>query len=261
MSRRRHVSLLLAACLAVLPALGGCTGGEETPAQAATAVGCDVAALAAPLAADAAEVLDAAAAAMAEVRRVRFDLVPSGATVHIDAFGAIALREVSGQVAVDEAAAAVLGVQVQESLNTELAAVAVGSEVLVTNPVTGRYEEPPPGIDIDPSQFFDPAGGWRPLLAELQDAELVGTERRGSGERHHLRGTAPAERIEAITAGLVSGQPVDMDFWIDPATGLVTAAEFAAEVPDGEATWTLELAGYGCDVDIDIPDELRVEGG
>ena len=49
--------------------------------------------------------------------------------------------------------------------------------------------------------------------AGLVDAELIGVEER-EGTRYHVRGTAPAERIDAVTAGLVR-QDVTVDLWID----------------------------------------------
>lgn len=252
---RRH-RLLTAAAVLALGAVAGACGGDSAGGPAARAEAEEVPVTGPTIPPDAESILTASAAAMGEVTSVRFDLVPSGAPVYIDTFESIAVRDVAGQVEVDEAAAAVLGVQVDGSLNTELAAVAVGSEVLLTNPITGKYEPLPPGIELDPSLFFDPQDGWRPLLAGLVDAELVGLESRG-GDRYHVRGTAPAERIEVITARLVRGQELVIDFWIHPATALVTAAEFTATFPAGDVTWTLELGEYGRDFDIAVPDELR----
>lgn len=52
-----------------------------------------------------------------------------------------------------------------------------------------------------------------PLLAGLTDVTLVGLEER-DGERYHVRGTATAEQMKTITAGLVGNQDVEIDFWI-----------------------------------------------
>jgi lipoprotein LprG len=153
-------------------------------------------------------------------------------------------------------AQAQLDVTVNGDLATRLGAVAIDDEVWISNPVTGDFETLPAGYDIDPSKFFDPEGGWRPLLASLQDVTLVGIDDRG-GERYHLRGTAPAEQVSNITVGLVSGQDVVVDLWIHPQTSLVTAAEFDTELEDGIATWKLELSRYGDEFVIEPPANVR----
>ncbi|MEM9042030.1 MAG: LppX_LprAFG lipoprotein [Actinomycetota bacterium] len=206
---------------------------------------------------DVTQILDASATAMAEVESVSFDLVRSGAPVYLDQVESISVDSVVGQVVVDEAAAAVLGVQVDGALNTELGAIAVGDEVLLTNPITGLYEPLPTGIDIDPSLFFDPDDGWSPLLAGLTDATSLGIEQRRDADRYHVSGVAPAEQIEIITAGLVRNQDLPIDFWIHPATGLVTDAEFTAAFDGDDVSWTLELDEYGREFEIAVPDELR----
>ena len=155
-----------------------------------------------PLPAEANAILDASSAAMAKVTSVRFELERSGAVVFIDEFESLALDKVKGRFSAPDKADAVLTVTVDESLSTELGAVAVGGEVWLSNPVTGKFEVLDTGYDIDPATFFDPEIGWGPLMAELTDVVLVGVEDR-SGKRYHVRGVAPAERMEIITAGLV----------------------------------------------------------
>ena len=191
---------------------------------------------------------------MGDVTSVRFGLEPSGAPIFIDSADAIALDSLVGRFNVPGSADAVVRVEVGGALNTELGAVAVDDDVWLSNPITGEMEPLPPGIDLDPSSFFDPVGGWRPLLENLTDVELIGLEDRDGG-RYHLRGTAPAEQVEVITAGLVSDLDVQMDLWVDPVTALVTDLEFTADVGDGDTHWVLELSDYGETFDIEPPPE------
>ena len=193
-----------------------------------------------------------AAASMGEVTSTRFHLERSGAPVFIDQFESIALDQLDGRFKAPASADAVLEVTIDDSLSTKLGAIALDDEVYLSNPVTGTFEPLDPSIDIDPSKFFDPEGAWRPLLANLQDAELVGEEDRG-GPRYHIRGTATAEQMEAITAGLVE-QELPIDFWVRRDNGLVTATEFSTTI-DGETTsWVLELEDYGEEFEIKQPD-------
>jgi lipoprotein LprG len=204
-------------------------------------------------------IVAASAEAMGEVTSVEFRLTRDGAPVYIDAFESISLNTAIGRFSVPRSAQAVLEVEVNGSLTTELGAVALDDEIWLSNPVTGEFETLPAGYDLDPSLFFDPEDGWRPLMAGLTDVELVGTTDR-DGTRYHVRGTAPAEQVEIITARLVRDQDVEIDFWIQPVTGLVHAAEFSTPIGDGTVDWTLELDRYGDEFDIEPPDGVEAAG-
>ena len=206
--------------------------------------------------AQATDIVDAAASAMGGVSSVEFRLERSGAPIFIDEFERIALDSLRGQFSVPGKAQAELEVTVNDNLATRLGAVAVDDEVWISNPVTGDFETLPAGYDIDPSKFFDPKGGWQPLLANLQDVTLVGVEDRG-GDRYHITGTAPAAQVTDITVGLVTGQDVAVDMWIHPDTHLVTAAEFQTIIGDATSDWNLELDHYGDSFEIEPPANIR----
>ncbi len=206
-----------------------------------------------PLPADAATILDASAAAMGTVTSVRFDLERSGAAVYIDQFESLALDKITGRFSAPGSADAVLKVTVDGSLTTELGAVALGGDVWLSNPVTGKFEVLETGYDIDPATFFDPERGWGPLMAELKDVVLVGVEARG-GNRYHVRAVAPAAQMEIVTAGLVRDQDVTIDFWLKRDTALVTAAEFSTVFEGKTTDWVFELSHYGDDFDIEAPE-------
>jgi lipoprotein LprG len=206
--------------------------------------------------ADPAQVVNAAAEAMAGVRSVEFTVTRDGAPVFIDEFERIALNAVHGQFSVPGRARAELDVTVNGDLATKLGAVAIDSEVWISNPVTGDFETLPAGYDIDPSRFFDPQNGWKPLLASLSNVTLAGVDDRG-GQRYHIRGTAPAAQVREITVGLVRDQDVEVDFWIHPDTHLVTAAEFTTTVDGAPTHWELELGKYGEEFTIEPPTNVR----
>ncbi len=198
-------------------------------------------------------ILITSSTAMGEVTSVRFELERSGAPVFIDTFGSLALDKIVGRFSAPASADAALTVTIDGSLTTQLGAVAIDDTVWLSNPVTGTFETLPAGYDIDPSTFFDPETGWRPLLAELGGVDLIGEEDRG-GRRYHLRGTAPAERVEVVTAGLVSNQDVLIDLWVRRDTALVTAAEFSTTFDGAATNWVLELSDYGEAFAISVPD-------
>jgi hypothetical protein len=210
--------------------------------------------------ADPTAVVDAAAAAMAEVTSVEFRLERSGAPIYIDEFESLALDSLIGQFTIPTRARAQLTVTVDGNLTTEIGAVAIDDEVWISNPVTGDFETLPTGFDIDPSRFFDPEGGWQPLLANLRDVEMIGIDDRG-GDRYHVRGIAPAEEVANITVGLVRDQDVPVDLWIHPGTSLVTRAEFETEIDGARSEWALDLGSYGESFTIRPPSNVRSEAG
>ena len=209
--------------------------------------------------ADIERVVTDAATAMAGVWSVEFRLDRSGAPIFIDQFESLALDSLIGQFTIPTRARAQLTVTVDGNLTTEIGAVAIDDEVWISNPVTGDFETLPPGFDIDPSRFFDPEGGWQPLLANLRDVELVGVDDRG-GDRYHVRGIAPAAEVQNITVGLVRDQDVPVELWIHPGTSLVTRAEFATAIDGAESRWVLDLGRYGETFTIRPPTNVRVGG-
>jgi lipoprotein LprG len=184
---------------------------------------------------------------MGEVESVAFDLVRTGAPVNIG--GVLEFVSLSGRFTVPDTADALVTVRVG-GITTELGAVAVGGEVWLSNPVSGEFEPLPEGFDVDPSTFFDPVDGWRPLLEDLQDAEVVGTDDDGI----HVRGVAPAARMTTVTGGLVDEGDIPVDLWIDPDTSLVTAGRFTTGDAPDTSEWALELHDYGETFDIQPPD-------
>ena len=203
--------------------------------------------------ADATAIVDASALAMGETTSVRFELRRDGAPVFIDEFEKLTLNSAIGQFTVPGSAQALLEVGVDGGLTTELGAVAIDDEVWLSNPITGVFETLPAGYDIDPSLFFDPKNGWQPLMENLADVTLVGTEERDGNARYHIAATATAEQVEVITARLVRNQDVAIDFWIQPVTGEVREARFAADFNGDEVRWTLLLSDYGEEFDIEPP--------
>ena len=61
--------------------------------------------------------------------------------------------------------------------------------------------------------------------------------------------------MQAITAGLVAGQSVDLDLWLHPVTAEVTSVTFSTEFDGATSDWVLELTEYGETFDISPPVE------
>ncbi len=232
---------LLGFFVAAVVVLAACTGSEESAAPAGPKLDPEPRGL-----------QTISAAAMGEVQSVRFSLSRTGAPVFIDAAEAISLESLEGVFSSPASAEAELKVLVNQSLGTKIGAVAIDEEIWLSNPVTGKFETLPPGFDIDPSSFFDPKGAWQPLLEKLTDVSFIAEEDR-DGEAYHITGTAPEEQIRSITAGLVRGEDVVVDLWLDPSSGLVKAIEFETSLAGEPTQWELTLSDYGESFEIRDP--------
>lgn len=197
---------------------------------------------------------------MQNVATVRFEIERGGVPVYIDTTGTLEFKDAVGRFVAPQAADAVVKVGVS-GLNVQIGAIAIDGTVWLSNPISGEWEQAPSSYAFDPTQLFDPEIGWRPLLAaELEGVSFVGREEVEGQARFHLTGSAPAARIETITAGLVSNQDVDLDLYLDPQTGHVVEVVFDATTAAGVSTWDLRFFGYGDDITIVPPDELEASG-
>lgn len=241
MSPAAHrIGAAIVVAIGLVGAFGGLAAGGTDEAAADVAAATTTTVPGPRLSGDAATLIRASADAMVDVTSVRFEVTRTGAPVFIDTVEELALDEVVGRFQAPANADALVTVTVSGDLVTELGAVALGSEIWLSNPITGEFEPLPPSYDIDPSRFFDPTGGWHPLLVGLIDPEVV-----DDGDTIHLRGTAPKSELRTVTAGLVRADDVGIDLWIDPFSALVERVEFSVEDSHGVSDWTLVLSDYG----------------
>ncbi len=200
------------------------------------------------------ELLERAAETMGTVGTVLFTIERTGEPVYIDTQGFLEFVGATGRYAAPGSADAVVTVSAI-GLNAEVGAVVVEGQTWLTNPVTGTWEPTPPGYAFDPATLFDPEVGWRPLLTEgAPSVEDLGEETVDEETLRRLRFTAGGERIEVITAGLVRGDDVTIDMWIEAETGEVREARFSTPIGDGLTDWHLTLFGYGSEIEIVPPD-------
>lgn len=243
-----RIGAAIVVAIGLIGAFGGIVGGPADEASAETVVPTTTTEPGPRLSGTAAALVVASADAMAEVTSARFEVARTGSPVYIDPVEELALDAVVGRFQAPANADALVTVTVSGDLATELGAVALGSEIWLSNPITGDFEPLPPSYDIDPSRFFDPTGGWHPLLAGLIDPQIV-----GDAEAIHVRGVAPRAELRKVTAGLVRSDGIVVDLWLDPYTALVQRVEFSVEDRHGVSDWVLELSDYGVPFTIEAP--------
>lgn len=232
--------------LAVLAA--ACSGGSESTTTTTTA------APVVTIPPDVDSILTASAQAMGEIDSVHFTIGRAGALVAIDEAGTLVFDFAEGRYGPPGGADALVTIDVSD-IKIRVGAIAIDGATYLTNPITGRWETVPDAYQFDPAALFDPDVGWRPLLASgYSDVTLISTEDREGIATYHLKGTAQEDRVESITAGLVSNQDVELELWIDIVTGHVREVAFTAISSNGQSFWTLTFSDYGADITIEPPD-------
>ena len=199
-------------------------------------------------------VLQAAAEAMGSVESVRFLIERSGAPIYIDPLDTLNFESAEGQFSAPSSASAVVTLAVG-SVNAQIGAIAIEGKTWLTNPITGEWEDAPEGYVFDPATLFDPALGWRPLLASgLTEVEWVGEDDKNGEPRYHIRAQADQDRVAVILAGLIGRQPVALDMWIEPSTGYVREAELSTVNEGQTSDWSIAFTEFGEPVEISPPD-------
>jgi lipoprotein LprG len=137
----------------------------------------------------------------------------------------------------------------------DISLVAVDGEIFITNLLSGNWERAPEDFSYDPSVLFSDTDGIGPIMTDLQNAELDGTEDVNGRSAHKVTGTVAADRVEEITAGTIGGEEIDVTLWIgvEDAKLLRVVLTEPEGVRESPATWTLNLTDHGENVEIDAP--------
>ena len=200
------------------------------------------------------EVLEMAAATMGSVDTVQFSIERGGEPVYIDTQGFLEFVSATGRYAAPGTADALVTVSAL-GLSTEVGAVVIEGDTWLTNPITGTWEPTPPGYSFDPATLFDPQIGFRAMLQEgIPTVEDLGDEIVDEAPLRHVRFTASGERVEVVTAGMVRGEDVTIDAWIEPDSGELRRAMFPTTIGATPTEWDLSFFDYGADITITPPD-------
>lgn len=223
--RTRGTGIAAVVAAAVLAA-GGCSGGDDEPADLP----------------DAAELMSASADEMAGVETVRLVLSAGGGIPGIPVQEADAVVTAAGD------AEGVATVELTGVGAVEVQFVLVGDAF--------HYQAVGPWLQIpradaaeiyDPSAILDPDRGVANLLRNARDPEVTGQETVGDVEAYRVTATFAAADLAAMLPG--AAEDVDGTLWIGADTPLLHRAVF--EVSGGEVT--AQLSEFGEPVEISEP--------
>ena len=136
----------------------------------------------------------------------------------------------------------------------ELKVVTVAGTTYMTNPLTGRFEALPTGVN--PVAFFDPDGGVKAVLRGIKGAQPGSEDSIDGVPSYRLAGEVEASLLQAFVGSPAPGAVVDTEVWIGKTDFLVRQITFRGQVMQGDAVGvlrTLRLSRFDQAVAIEPP--------
>jgi lipoprotein LprG len=199
------------------------------------------------------EVLESGRDAWAETESAHFTLEVDG-DAFLDEDETIKLLSADGDIKRPGSVAASANVDAQIT-TVDISLVAVDGEIFITNLLSGNWERAPDDFSYDPSVLFSDTDGIGPIMTDLQNPELDGTEEINGQRAHKVTGTVAADRVGEITAGTIEGEAIEVTLWIgeDDAKLLQVVLTEPEGVRESPATWTLQMTEHDKEIEIEAP--------
>ncbi len=198
-------------------------------------------------------VLRNAAERWSETDSVHFVLDAQGDTF-LDSEGNIRLVSAEGDLARPDLVEATARVDVAvATVNVEL--VVVGEDAYMTNLISGNWERAPEDFNYNPALLFSDTDGLGPIMQDVQNPTLDGTESIDGRDAHRVTGVVTEEQIADITAGSIAGENIDVTLWIAEDNSEILRLLISAPPIEntGATSWELTFTNHNDDVDIEAP--------
>lgn len=199
------------------------------------------------------QVLEAGRKAWADTQSARFTLDING-DAYLDENQTVKLISAEGDIKRPGSVAATARIDAQISV-IDVSLVAVDGQIFITNFLSGNWEKAPDDFTYDPSILFSDTDGIGPIMTDLQNPQLDGTEDINGRQAYKVNGTIAADRVAKITAGTIAGQEINVTLWtsVDDAKLLRVVLTEPEGVRESPATWTLNLSDHGKEIEIEAP--------
>ena len=198
-------------------------------------------------------VLENAAGRWDETESLNFQLQAEGDSF-LDSDRTVRLIEAQGALARPASVAAEARVSVSvATVNVDI--IVVGEDAYMTNLVSGDWERAPDDFNYNPALLFNPDDGLGPIMQDIREPALDGTEEVNGRSAHRVTGLVTGDQIRDITAGSIEGESIDVTLWIAEdnydVLRLLISAPGSEEA--GETTWDLHFTEHNQDVTIEPP--------
>lgn len=136
--------------------------------------------------------------------------------------------------------------------------VNIGDDSWITDIVTGKWVPSPPEFGYNPSILYDDEHGLGPVMARMNDPEIVGSDEVDGKDAWHISASADGDIIQMMTSDTMRGSKHTLDIWVDKETSdilMISISEPTDEDLEDPATLTLILTDHDKDVTIEPPTE------
>ena len=137
----------------------------------------------------------------------------------------------------------------------EIKIVTIGDQAYITDFLSGEWRQVSP--DALPVSFGSLGETLADIIEAVEAPVLVGPERVGGRETHHIKGTIQSEALSGLVPGAGQGSSVDLDIWLDQSENQLVQAVIVGKVvptdiPDARRLLTLDE--FDVPVDITAPE-------
>jgi len=132
--------------------------------------------------------------------------------------------------------------------------IAVGSELYLTNPLTGQWQRAPAATTAP--RVLDQERGVSSLLRKVTEPQKLGNETLDGSQTHHVKGRVPGRAFADLTGSQASAESVSGDVWIGTDDFLVRQVRLEGPVGAGDSAATvrtLKFSRFNQPVSIERP--------
>ncbi len=186
-----------------------------------------------------------------ETVTVHFELDVEGST-YLDEDQSIELSSAEGDLERPQSVKATAQVSIGLA-NFDVSLIFIGDDAYMTDFLTGNWG-PAPESSYNPSLLLSTTEGLGPVLEQLQDPAVAGTEQVAGREAVHITGYVTEDMIDQLTAGTITGNQIGVDVWFDTETFEVLRLRLTEPEGDDEpAIWNIDFSEHDEPVEIEEP--------
>jgi hypothetical protein len=126
---------------------------------------------------------------------------------------------------------------------------AQNGEQEMTDPISGHWFKSGSADTLNLAGMLDPRSGIAPVLKDLQDLRLVGSELLNNTTVYHIQGIASPAQAGQLTFHNLGQHEATIDAWIGQDDGLLRQL-YLKEAAPGNGFWTLSFSGFNQAVEI-----------
>ncbi|MBI4494585.1 MAG: LppX_LprAFG lipoprotein [Chloroflexi bacterium] len=182
------------------------------------------------------EALDRAAEAMEQLKSAHFSLETEGGALQLGPGISVATAE--GDVVSPDRVRLKFTLRLG-TMSAESQLVAIGEQLYLTNPLTGRWEKVP--VKLAAPQLLHRERGVSNVLRKVADPQKIATETLDGARTYHLRGSVPASPIAQMVGGQPMGESVVGEVWVDADDFRVRQVRLEGAIGPGDKATTVRL--------------------